>query len=528
MKALGCRRRGFIGGPSASPRSDAQRIRPCLSHVRRMLTPRALIRLPGPPDSRVIVLLLSAVVFVFCAASGVARLHRPAGDRAPRGLVWLHVLAMRAGVDIYDPTQVAFVNMNHGPLDPLLKASLSSWVRALPGYMVTRVFVLLSPIVLFASAYFISRKNLAAAMLAAGTLFLFLCHLCTMMYVGRSDATTICGLAVCGALADRLLITRPRDWSNRPYIATQIAFGAASAAVFLTSWRCAPIPAALQFVVLSSLLADAGRRARPTMQWALRLLLRFATALKNLVISSGSFAVGFAALWVPIFLIELHGNYRAYYRRFFGFFLADDSGWGIFAGPAFHIVPKEVLDKRYGLIFVCGALVLLGLYRLRRRPAQLLAWLLMLSAAWGAVSYGYFKNHVGGGLHYFFDFFVLAWIFILHAFSRRGRWGSVAELAIVGVVALTLPHADLLTQQQTLVDVRKRAWTFRKEVDELTRGQPVFGEETHLFKKRYEGELVDTGDTSAAIARSGILRRGVHPDVRGLHAAPLRTTRPST
>lgn len=470
-----------------------------------MLMPLAFIRLQARLQAsrtfRVVVALLSAIVFVFSLRLAWLAFTDPLEIEAREGSNWMHVLAMRVGIDIYATTKVAFVNMNHGPLDPMIKASLSSWVRALPSYMVTRIFVMLSPIVLFASAYFITRKHLAAAMLAAGTLFLFFCHMSGMIYVGRSDATALCGLAVCGVLANRLLITRHRSWSNRPYVATQIGLGAASAAVFLTSWRCLPIAAALQFVVLTTQLADSGRRRPP--QWALRVLLWLVTALKNFAVASALFLVGFAVVWLPVFLIELHGNFRSYYRHFFGFFLADNSGWGTFAGDKFHVFPKELLETRRGLVFFCGALVLWGLFRLRRRPAELVAWVLMLAAAWASVSYGYFKNHGGGGLHYFFEFFVLAWIFILHAFSRRRRWGAMAQLAVVAVVALTLPYRDLLAQQSTLVDVRTRSRAFLKEVDELTRGQPIFGEETHLFKKRYAGELVDTGDTSAAIARSG-------------------------
>ena len=134
---------------------------------------------------------------------------------------------------------------------------------------------------------------------------------------------------------------------------------------------------------------------------------------------------------------------------------------------------------------------------------MLIAWLVMLSANWFAVAYGYFKNQGGGGLHYFFEFFALAWIFILHAFSRRRRWGALAQLVLVCVVVLTLPRRDLLAQRELLAEARKQGRVFRQYVADMTNGQPVFGEETHLFKTKYRGELVDTGDTDAAVARSG-------------------------
>ena len=82
-----------------------------------------------------------------------------------------------------------------------------------------------------------------------------------------------------------------------------------------------------------------------------------------------------------------------------------------------------MLNRRPEL-YLLGALILWGVVRLRKQRAEVVAWLVILSGAWFAVAYGYFKNQGGGGLQYFYEFFALAWIFALHAFSRRGRWGT--------------------------------------------------------------------------------------------------------
>jgi hypothetical protein len=373
----------------------------------------------------------------------------------------------------------------------------------LPGHMVTRVFVLLTPVFFLASAYVITGGQLAASMLAAGSLVLVLAKMSVMVFVGRADATAVCLVAVCGALAHQLLVSRHRNWSHRRYIATQVGLGAASAALFLTSWRFAPVIAALQVAVLSTQLAGSNLDLRPTrlLPKLLLLLARVGTALKHFVISSALFVAGFAAIWLPVFLIELHGDVRSYYRHFFGFFLGA-SGWGIFPGGVFHIVPSELLDRRVASILLFAALMLWGLYRLRKAPGVLIAWLVMLSANWLAVAYGYFKNQGGGGLHYFVEFFALAWIFILHAFSRRRRWGALAQLVLGCAVVLTLRPRDLLAQRELLAEARKQGRVFRQYVADMTHGEPVFSEETHLFKTKYRGELVDTGDTDAAVART--------------------------
>lgn len=462
-------------------------------------------RIEASRSLRLVALTLSACVFGFALYLAWLAFTDPIEIEVREGSSWLHVLAKRAGVDIYDTTRVAFVNMNHGPLDPILKAWISRGAPMLPGHMVTRVFVLLTPVFLLAAALVITRGHLAAAMLAAGTLFLLFTHVSVLMFVGRSDATVVCLLALCGALLHRLLVSRHRNWSNRRYIATQVGLGAACAAVFLTSWRYAPFIATMQVAVLSTQLADSNLDPRPPARLLAklpRLLARVGTAIKHFVISSALFVAGFAALWLLVFLLELHGDFRSYYRHFFGFFLGA-SGWGPFPGATFHIFPSELLKDRHASLLLLAALTLWGLYRIRKERGELITWLVLLSANWFAVAYGYFKNQGGGGLHYFFAVFVLAWIFILHAFSRRGRWGALAQLVLVCAVGLTLPYRELFAQRELLAEARQQAREFRQYVADMTGGQPVFGEETHLFKTRYQGELVDTGDTNAAIARTG-------------------------
>jgi hypothetical protein len=447
---------------------------------------RHLARLEASRIFRLVVLGLSACVFAAALYLAWLAFTDPLELEIREGSTWMLALAKRAGVDLYDTRRVAFVNMNHGPLDAILKGWLARLWPGLPGHAVTRAFVLLCPVFLFGAAYVITRRHLAAAMLAAGALFLLFSHMSWMMFVGRPDATAVCGMAVCGALAHRLLMSRHTSWSKKRYAAAQLGLGAASAAVFLTSWRFAPVVAALQFVVLFGSRVP-GRR------------MGFA---KHLAISTVLYLAGFAAVWLPVFVFELHGDLRSYYRHFFGFF-TPESGWGAFAGAHYYVVPPELLRTRLAIILLFAALILGGLYRLRRQEGERVAWLLMLPAAWMAVSYGYFKNQSGGGLHYFFEFFVFAWIFVLHAFCRVRRWGAVAQLLLVAAVVLAMPSRDLLAQAQQLAEARAKARTFRDEVARLTGGYPVFGEETHFLKSNYHGERVDTGDTDSYIAGSG-------------------------
>jgi hypothetical protein len=468
-------------------------------NIARIFTSRTFPRLQENRGLRLVFLVLSACIFAFALRLAWLAFTIPLELEMREGSVWIHVLAKRAGIDLYDTARVAFVNMNHGPMDPILKTWISRCVPALPGYMVIRTFVLLTPIFLFVAAYKISRGDVAVALLAAGTLFLFFCQLSVLMLVGRSDPTAVCLLVICGTLAHQLIVTPQKSWSQRSYVLKQLGLGAASSAVFLTSSRYLPVAAALQLVVLVAQLTEPDGHRQPTTH---SLPARLGAAARNLLSSTGLYVGGFLIVWGPMLLLEFHGDLQSYYRHFFGFFSVK-SGWGTFPGPSFRLVPSELVVTRRETVLVFLALIWIGLYRLRGKPARLIAWLVMLSATWISVAYGYFKNTGGGGLHYFVEFFAFAWIFILHAFCGRDRGGALTQLLLLAIVALALPWKGLVAQQETLRDLRTRGRTFRRQVAAVTKGQRVFGEETHLFKAAYDNEVIDTGDAAAVIAGSG-------------------------
>src|SRR4051794_5811052 len=52
------------------------------------------------------------------------------------GTSWLHVLATNSGVDIYDHAKVAFINMAHGPLNPIIYSHVARWFPFLSSGMV--------------------------------------------------------------------------------------------------------------------------------------------------------------------------------------------------------------------------------------------------------------------------------------------------------------------------------------------------------------------------------------------------------
>jgi hypothetical protein len=208
-----------------------------------------------------------------------------------------------------------------------------------------------------------------------------------------------------------------------------------------------------------------------------------------------------------VFLIELHGRWVRYYKRFFGFF-REGSGWGTYAGSAFHLFPREMLDGRKNFLALACALALVSLYRRRRSPVELVGWILMLAASWFAYAYGYYKNQAGGGLHYFFPFFFFVWFLILHVLHvPRRRPSPFARAAISALVLSFLPWRDLVDRRKQVSAMQSEAEAFLTAVQARTGSEPILSEDLQLYKTRYQGETVDMGDTVAAIAGTGYFGR---------------------
>jgi len=214
------------------------------------------------------------------------------------------------------------------------------------------------------------------------------------------------------------------------------------------------------------------------------------------------YAVGFALVWLPLFVLELHADFQLQYRRFIGFF-THASGWGAHAAGKFQLFPREIYEPRLGLLLLQGALAVAALYRLRRERAQLIVWLLILPVGWAVHSYAYYANKNGGGTHYYFAFFITAWFLVIHGLRGRGRWRPVAQVAVAGLFIWCFPWQAILAQGRHFREVDAQSRAFLAQVAARTGGQPIFGENAHLFKRAYAGEVVDCGDVADVMSGSG-------------------------
>ncbi|HWA27686.1 MAG TPA: hypothetical protein VG734_18665 [Lacunisphaera sp.] len=404
------------------------------------------------------------------------------------GTGWLYVLAGRAGISIYDHGQVAFLNMNHGPLDPLLKHLLATVLPFLSAAMVTRFFVLLLPLGLWLALVRACRQRKGAALLWGLGLYLFLLGLQPPNFlVGRSDPTALFLLALLLWTAGSSL--HEVTGSPRRRLLGAGLTGLIGALVLLTNWRFAPaVGAVIGAFALERLLA-----AAPGARWP-----AFGLHVAGIV------AVG-GATFLAILLMVFHGDWTLYYRHFFGFFSAD-SGWGALRTGDFQLLPPALVGAHWPIHLLalgCAALGVAFPSAQAPRRVQLWAWLPLLGLLWLTCCAAYFLNRSGGGLWYFGAFYVL----LAFHLARAVGWDQPALRGLRELVLLALfcalPWRATWQQAEQLTDSFAPAQAFLHATRELAGGARIHSEDYYFFKDRYEGEVIDMGDVLFKVSATG-------------------------
>lgn len=403
------------------------------------------------------------------------------------GTSWLHALTGRAGISIYDHTQVAFLNMNHGPLDPLFKQTIAFLCPFLTPAMVTRFFVPLLPLGLFLAMHGACRNKLAASIWALG-LYLFLLGIQPPNFlIGRSDPAALFLLSL--LLWQTSSASKKIDAPVTPPILPTFVLGLIGAGVILTNWRFTP---AVGVVLLRGALESAfigGTDRRP------RLLWRYI---------AGS-ALGMTFVGALVFFGLFHGNGPLYYRHFFGFF-SSASGWGTLQDAPFELVPPALMISRWPLHILAAVAVVVGfIYPSEQLPRRFQAWvsLPLLAMLWLSCTVAYFFNHAGGGLYYFGPFYVL----LVHHLLRAVAWPQIKipglrEALLTGLF-FTLPWSAAWRQAERLENSFGQAFAFLAETRKLAAGATVRSEDLYFFQDRYAGEMVDMGDVVFKVKAAG-------------------------
>ncbi len=422
-------------------------------------------------------LLASLALLVVAAANVSSAFIFPLELEAREGTSWLHVLTLQAGIPLYDHTRVAFLNMNHGPMDSILKSWVYDLLPFLTPAMVTRIFVLLLPFGLFLALHRALRSHWVVAVACAGTLYLFLLGLAPPHFlIGRSDPAALFFLALTLVAGDAA-VRCTAGWGGR--LGRVALVGVLAAVVFLLNWRFLPVLGLVAIGwTVEGIVAHGGRR----ITW--------------IALNAGGSITAFFITFLVFLFTVFHGDFPLYFSHFFGFFLPD-SGWGAGRGAAYAIFPAEIRPELWPMHVLLAVLLclmpLLPAARIRRW-VHLGVWLPLLAGIWGVVTMAYYLNQSGGGIYYLAPFYVVAAWYLARVVDWSAFRSPAFRIALLLCLIGTVPWVADWRQARLLHDTITPARAFLTEARRLTGGRPIHSEDLYLFKTRYTGETIDMGD----------------------------------
>ena len=442
------------------------------------------------PLARYGITLLGPVLAVAAFASAAIVFFYPLEIETRESTVWLHVLAEKNGIDIYDHAITAFVDMNHGPLGPLVKYWIASLLPFLAPWQVTRFFVFLLPFVFV----FVGWKLTASASGTSKKQVLFLSGLGFAMllvtareflFVGRADAT----------IAVLLLLALYASLSSRPQgVPAAVLHGALAGilgiGMVLTIWRLAPVTFGV-FVFSLWRFYWIERLPRKTLwAWAAAYGLTCVTALSLVV------------------LIVFHGDLRLYYGHFFSYFAATAGPGGKHYGgsvPAFLASlfnPTAAPDDYKGGPLLLAAFVYAMTWGQGGATAKGLKVLSFFALVASAA--GYYFAYQGGGSWHFIPFFLVLWAYLcsVEASIPRARLAWIG-LCVVGLVGLSASTDVVPTLQRAAR--RGEAMTFLNTLQTLDATHSLVSEDLFFFRTSYHGEVVDIGEDTTLLLGDGVI-----------------------
>ncbi|MEN9662994.1 MAG: hypothetical protein RL324_1943 [Verrucomicrobiota bacterium] len=421
--------------------------------------------------------LASLAVVVVAGANVSSAFIFPLELEVREGTSWLHVLTIEAGISLYDHTRVAYLNMNHGPMDAILKVWIHGLLPFLTPAMVTRIFVLLLPFGLFLALHRALRSHWMVAVACAGTLYLFLLGLAPPHFlIGRSDPAALFFLALTLVAGDAA-VRCTAGWGGR--LGSVALAGVLSVITFLINWRFLPIMGLLAIGwTVEGIVAHRGHR------------------IKWVALNAGGFITAFFLTFLVVLFTVFHGEFPLYFSHFFGFFLPG-SGWGAGQGDAFALFPAALRPGRWvmhGLLAVLFCLAAARPDSRLRRSVQLGAWLPVLAGLWVTLAVSYFLNQAGGDIYYFAPFYVVAAWHLARTLDGNALSGSVWALALPLCLLGAVPWNETWAQARNLRTMLPAARNFLAETQRLTGGRPIRSEALFLYETRYAGEVIDMGD----------------------------------
>ncbi|MDA7557306.1 hypothetical protein N8729_05050, partial [Candidatus Pelagibacter sp.] len=136
--------------------------------------------------------LISLIVLALLIQPIIQSFFFPIELEVRESTLWLHILTIKEGINIYNPSIVAYANQAHGPIDPILKLIIHKLFFFLEPWQVSRLNNLLFFLSIFIINYLTLKKKNNLIFIGFISFSVYsLIFLFTKSFQGRADVTAM-------------------------------------------------------------------------------------------------------------------------------------------------------------------------------------------------------------------------------------------------------------------------------------------------------------------------------------------------
>jgi|LULK01.1.fsa_nt_gb hypothetical protein len=387
--------------------------------------------------------------------------------------LWLHIITIADGINIYDPLKVSYANQAHGPIDPIFKYLIYKLFPLLEPWQVSRLNNIFLYFSIFLVNFFVFKKsnNFTFIIFLSLLIYSFI-FLLTKTFQGRADITAMLLLSVLCYLCSNKYIYKNN--LNLLFVTFLVSI------IIMTNWRFFPYCLAI------------GLFPKIFEKKIMNIL-----NLKNIYF----YLVFFILLLIPfiiILYIFFHLNLQKYYNYFVNFFYFENHfSTQHYIGGLKNIIR---IEKIYFLLILQILVVfnILKNFKLIFFEKFIVITISLLVTLTCFVSYLY--NYIGGGIYYFTPLVFFIWYLIMffyknHKFNFNFRYINFYLFLFVSVFVISVAIKNSLKSSIGIYKSYSNALNLHNYLTILYETNTnILSESLHFHKNKYSNEKIDIGD----------------------------------
>tara|TARA_A100001015_G_scaffold316530_1_gene431042 strand:+ start:45 stop:1562 length:1518 start_codon:yes stop_codon:yes gene_type:complete len=417
--------------------------------------------------------LLSSISLVLLIQPIIQSFFFPIELEARESTLWLHILTIKEGINIYDPSIVAYANQAHGPVDPIFKYIIHKLFFFLEPWQVSRLNNVLFFLSIFIINYLkLKNKNNIIFIGFISISIYSLIFLFTKSFQGRADVTAMLLISwLCFFCCDQNVY-------KKLFKIIFIAF--IFSIIIMTNWRFLPLCMAIVFFPVYHVdkFEDIYK-------------------LKRIFFSISFILLSFIPFLIILYLL-FDFEIKKYFDYFIGFFYFENH----FSVNHYLVGFKNLarIEKFYLLIILFTTYLIKNFYETNDYNFKFFLKILMSTLVFLVSLVSYLYNYIGGGIYYFTPVILFLWYLILFDYSKKefkfnhNKYISIL-IIFFSVVLIGMALKNSIRTSKGLYANYYKALELHNYLSKITNNNSkVLSESLHFHKKKYTGEKIDIGD----------------------------------